>query len=150
MLSFVFWSKWQDSNLRPLGPEPSALPNCATPRYDLMSISYILFFVKYLTRFSLLLRLSFKTEMTLDHVSLHTTKGHFCSLLISNIFLSSLSIIYPSLFPSTIPKHSFHDSLARINSVFRLLISLQKANFSFWLFLAFLLSAWFFISPTLL
>ena len=26
------WSEWQDSNLRPLGPEPSALPNCATPR----------------------------------------------------------------------------------------------------------------------
>ena len=24
--------------------------------------------------------------MTLDHVSLHTAKGHFCSLLISNIF----------------------------------------------------------------
>ena len=26
------WSEWQDSNLRPLGPEPSALPSCATPR----------------------------------------------------------------------------------------------------------------------
>ena len=61
-------------------PEPSALPNCATPRYDLMSISHICFFVKSLKNFS------FKTEMTLDHVSLHTIKGHFASLLISNIF----------------------------------------------------------------
>ena len=34
-----------------------------------------------------------KKEVTLDHVSLHTTKGHSCSLLISNIFC------YP-LFPS--------------------------------------------------
>ena len=25
-------SRWQDSNLRPFGPEPNALPNCATPR----------------------------------------------------------------------------------------------------------------------
>ena len=27
------WSGWQDLNLRPLRPERSALPNCATPRY---------------------------------------------------------------------------------------------------------------------
>ncbi len=27
-----FWSKWRDSNPRPFGPEPNALPNCATPR----------------------------------------------------------------------------------------------------------------------
>ena len=26
------WSGWQDSNLRPLGPKPSALPSCATSR----------------------------------------------------------------------------------------------------------------------
>ena len=26
------WSKWRDSNPRPFGPEPNALPNCATPR----------------------------------------------------------------------------------------------------------------------
>ena len=25
-------SKWRDSNPRPFGPEPNALPNCATPR----------------------------------------------------------------------------------------------------------------------
>jgi len=31
-------------------------------------------------------RLPVKIEMTLDRVSLHTIKGHFCSLLISNIF----------------------------------------------------------------
>ena len=29
---FSFWSEWLDLNQRPLGPEPSALPNWATPR----------------------------------------------------------------------------------------------------------------------
>ena len=29
------WSERQDSNLRPLGPEPSALPSCATPRRNI-------------------------------------------------------------------------------------------------------------------
>lgn len=28
----LIWSEWRDSNPRPLGPEPSTLPNCATPR----------------------------------------------------------------------------------------------------------------------
>ena len=28
----IFVSKWRDSNPRPFGPEPNALPNCATPR----------------------------------------------------------------------------------------------------------------------
>ena len=27
------WSEQQDSNLRPPGPKPGALPNCAMPRY---------------------------------------------------------------------------------------------------------------------
>ena len=27
-------SKWRDSNPRPFGPEPNALPSCATPRYE--------------------------------------------------------------------------------------------------------------------
>ena len=27
------WSEWEDSNFRPLGPEPSALPSWATPRF---------------------------------------------------------------------------------------------------------------------
>ena len=26
------WSEWRDSNPRPLGPEPSAIPSFATPR----------------------------------------------------------------------------------------------------------------------
>lgn len=26
------WSEWRDLNSRPYGPEPYALPNCATPR----------------------------------------------------------------------------------------------------------------------
>lgn len=30
-VSFV-WSEWRDLNSRPYGPEPYALPNCATPR----------------------------------------------------------------------------------------------------------------------
>jgi hypothetical protein len=29
----ILWSGRQDLNLRPLGPKPSALPNCATPRF---------------------------------------------------------------------------------------------------------------------
>ena len=29
---YPLWSRWQDSNLRPLRPERSALPNWATPR----------------------------------------------------------------------------------------------------------------------
>ena len=28
----LFWSECRDSNPRPLGPEPSAIPNFATPR----------------------------------------------------------------------------------------------------------------------
>ena len=28
------WSGWQDLNLRPSGPKPDALPNCATPRFN--------------------------------------------------------------------------------------------------------------------
>ncbi len=35
-LNFLkYWSGRQDSNLRPLGPEPSALPGCATPRLEI-------------------------------------------------------------------------------------------------------------------
>ena len=30
---FCEWSGRQDSNLRPPGPKPGALPDCATPRY---------------------------------------------------------------------------------------------------------------------
>ena len=29
---FIKWSEWQDSNLRPSGPKPDALPGCATLR----------------------------------------------------------------------------------------------------------------------
>lgn len=28
------WSEWRDSDPRPPGPKPGALPNCATLRYD--------------------------------------------------------------------------------------------------------------------
>ena len=36
-VSFV-WSEWRDLNSRPYGPEPYALPNCATPRNIYASI----------------------------------------------------------------------------------------------------------------
>ena len=32
MRPLSIWSEWRDSNPRPLGPEPSAIPNFATPR----------------------------------------------------------------------------------------------------------------------
>ena len=31
-VAFSMWSEWRDSNPRPLGPEPSAIPSFATPR----------------------------------------------------------------------------------------------------------------------
>ena len=37
------WSGWEDSNSRPHGPKPRALPNCATPRYDYLYIIQLLF-----------------------------------------------------------------------------------------------------------
>ena len=40
------WSEWRDLNSRPLGPEPSALPNCATPRKTTMIILGLLLFCK--------------------------------------------------------------------------------------------------------
>ncbi len=33
------WSEWRDLNSRPYGPEPYALPNCATPRYGYNNFS---------------------------------------------------------------------------------------------------------------
>ena len=36
------WSEWQDSNLRPSGPKPDALPGCATLRYLLTPVVIIL------------------------------------------------------------------------------------------------------------
>lgn len=35
----VKWSEQQDSNLRPPGPKPGALPNCAMPRYILLHVA---------------------------------------------------------------------------------------------------------------
>ena len=50
------WSKWRDSNPRPFGPEPNALPNCATPRgadngtrtHDLMITNQPLYQLSYI------------------------------------------------------------------------------------------------------
>lgn len=33
------WSGRQDSNLRPSGPKPDALPGCATPRHGITGIT---------------------------------------------------------------------------------------------------------------
>ena len=35
------WSRWEDSNLRPHGPKPCALPNCATPRNRTLILYYL-------------------------------------------------------------------------------------------------------------
>ena len=35
----IFWSERQDLNLQPLGPEPSALPSCATSRDIIKSLA---------------------------------------------------------------------------------------------------------------
>lgn len=40
------WSGLQDSNLRPLGPKPSALPNCAKPRQNFYIITHYVMNVK--------------------------------------------------------------------------------------------------------
>ena len=37
------WSGRQDSNLRPSGPKPDALPDCATPRYCIISKNLLQF-----------------------------------------------------------------------------------------------------------
>ena len=45
----------QDSNLRPPGPKPGALPDCATPRFDLASAKVDIIFetAKYFSVFYL-------------------------------------------------------------------------------------------------
>ncbi len=37
----LIWSEWRDLNSRPYGPEPYALPNCATPRCIMMLIIFV-------------------------------------------------------------------------------------------------------------
>ena len=41
------WSRRRDSNPRPLGPEPSALPNCATPRFSYAILAQLLYFCNF-------------------------------------------------------------------------------------------------------
>ncbi len=40
MLLLFSWSECRDSNPRPLGPEPSAIPNFATPRCQAIIIKF--------------------------------------------------------------------------------------------------------------
>ena len=51
---------------------------------------------------------AFKIEMTLDRIFTHTIKGHFCSLLVSNIFLNPHFLL--STFQTANPNntHIFH------------------------------------------
>ena len=42
MLGVLFWSEYRDSHPRPLGPEPSAIPNFAIPRLPKYYIDYLL------------------------------------------------------------------------------------------------------------
>lgn len=46
VVGLLFWSGRQGSNLRFLGPKPSAMPNFATPRY-LLTLIYENFFCKF-------------------------------------------------------------------------------------------------------
>ena len=39
--SLRFWSEWRDSNPRPHGPEPCAIPSFATPRFPLIIMKNI-------------------------------------------------------------------------------------------------------------
>ena len=67
----ISWSEWLDLNQRPLGPEPSALPNWATPRKSIV----LCYFIPYIRGF---FRLSSK----------RLRKNFFISLYsISQIFL---------------------------------------------------------------
>src|SRR5687767_4403187 len=43
MKGFLFLSGRQDSNLRPPGPKPGALPDCATPRTNILSVAPVLY-----------------------------------------------------------------------------------------------------------
>ena len=47
ILSVFVWSRRRDSNPRPLGPEPSALPNCATPRFSYAILAQLLYFCNF-------------------------------------------------------------------------------------------------------
>ena len=72
-----------------------------------------------------------KKEVTLDCVSLHTVKGHFCSLLISNIFCNPHFLLSASC--RAYDPQNFHPNFSFFNknTVMFLLSSclVQKANF---------------------
>ena len=44
IIEYLFLSGRQDSNLRPPGPKPGALPDCATPRFSIASAKVHIFF----------------------------------------------------------------------------------------------------------
>ena len=60
------WSEWRDLNSRPYGPEPYALPNCATPRYK-QSL-----FVKHRSEFGSASRMSARSCVFYNHFSVDT------------------------------------------------------------------------------
>ncbi len=60
--SFYFWSEWRDLNPRPLRPERSTLPNCATPRNILNDTQTLYYFNQRKSR-------KFLQDLTLEHLS---------------------------------------------------------------------------------
>ena len=74
--SSFFWSRRRDLNPRPLGPEPSALPNCATPRSTAPmkalhrnSLDIIYLFLKKNNRFYALFLFLIKSINKTDKIS---------------------------------------------------------------------------------
>ena len=67
--------------------------------------------------------------MTLDHGCKPTIKGHFCSLLISNIFcVSSLSIIYLFLHFTTLNQQIINLKFFNENTVLRFVCVASKGE----------------------
>ena len=54
-----------------------------------------------------------KIKMTLDRVSLHTIKGHFCSLLVSNILCDPLFLLIPFRYLTVSPVKLVFSDLSR-------------------------------------
>ena len=75
-----------------------------------------------------------KREVTLDCISLHTTKGHFCSLLISNIFCYPLFLRLPVAASLQFVKHiALNFSLRRILTVLNCTCLRKRRGFNFFM-----------------
>jgi hypothetical protein len=70
-----------------------------------------------------------KIEVTLDCGCKRAIKGHFCSFLVSNIFLNPLFLLSAPCSRILRAKHCFFLSQARIPSVFSCFVSVAKGEF---------------------